>query len=654
MGPNSGDFSATLDVRIFLSRVLSRWKILAFVLFVSGMLSVSSALRKPSYRAISSLWIYSTSNSIYQSITNALAGARVGTTESQQRSIPMKYEDYLNSFEFYVELSKKIVSTDLFKKHYPVFGVTRPELPGDESLAVTLSHWVHIDRSGDLGGQNQLFLIVDAPSREVAVEFANWLAQAARDYLVERDTLDATEASRYLQSQMSQSEETIARTEELLASANSKGGAVASLSTSDDSTIRLQDLRKSLNEVVIEIEENKILLRNYQTDLKKMAPKAGDTSAKYGLPRNVSDLERQIEILEARKRSIERLVGQLASGSSLNAQRRAFDLKRRLDFEYSIFQELKRMQFQLEIERISVANRVGVFELARQFNVRRSRNVAMQVVVTLAAAFVLSILGIYLIETLRPKVNHEQTLKRAGIQLIGHLTHVSRSKIGISAFLERLGLRANTEIGEIPVGSLARFDLARLRDRLSLLQKRDEVRVVSIVSSQLGEGKSFVVSHLASALAKLGQKVLIVDTETKRSDSTEVVSLDQQADWLSRVRQTARSGVDLLTFNLGGSSLFARFDSDPDKFKKFLERAKSQYSWVLIDTPPVALSIDPLVMANHSDATIIVVRSQFTLLEEVHRLRESLSEFQVSRVYAVFNDAMPAWGLKGVLSHEKA
>lgn len=654
MGSIAADLSATLDIRVFISRVVSRWKILSLILLVAGAFSISSAVRKPSYRAISSLWIYSTSNSVYQSITNALAGAKGGTAESQQRSIPIKYEDYLNSFEFYVGLSKKLATTDLFKNNYQVFGAVDPDNPDSEALAITLSHWVHIDRSGDLGGQNQLFLIADAPNKEVAVAFVNWLAHAARDYLVERDTLDVTEASRYLQSQMNQSEDTIARTEELLASANSKGGAVATLNPNDDNTLRLQDLKKSLNEVVIEIEENKILLHNYQTDLKRMAPKSGDTSAKYGLPRNVSDLEKQIEILAARKRSIERLVTQLASGTSLNAQRRAFDLKRRLDFEYSIFQELKRMQFQLEIERISVANRVGVFELARHFNVRRSKNAGMQIVVTLFAALSLSLLGIYFLETLRPKVNHEQALKRVGVAIIGHLTHVPRSWSGISGLLERLGFRSNREVTEIPAATLARYDLARLRDRLSLMQKQEGVKVISVISAQLGEGKSFVMSHLAGALGRLGQRVLIVDTDSSKADSNEVVSLDPQADWLSRARQTARPGVDLLTFNLGGTSLFARFDSDPEKFKKFLERAKAQYAWVLIDTPPVALSVDPLIMASHSDATLMVVRSQFTLLEEVHRLKESLSEFQVPRVYAVFNDAMPAWGLKGVLVHENA
>lgn len=56
-----------------------------------------------------------------------------------------------------------------------------------------------------------------------------------------------------------------------------------------------------------------------------------------------------------------------------------------------------------------------------------------------------------------------------------------------------------------------------------------------------------------------------------------------------------------------------------------LEEAKSKFDLVLIDSPPVLMVTDPVILSTKADGTIIVVRSQKTTKPVLKRVVEVLS-----------------------------
>jgi len=52
-------------------------------------------------------------------------------------------------------------------------------------------------------------------------------------------------------------------------------------------------------------------------------------------------------------------------------------------------------------------------------------------------------------------------------------------------------------------------------------------------------------------------------------------------------------------------------------FRQLLEEARTNYDWVLIDTPPVASVTDPVICASSADLTILVVQSGSTRRQTV-------------------------------------
>lgn len=64
---------------------------------------------------------------------------------------------------------------------------------------------------------------------------------------------------------------------------------------------------------------------------------------------------------------------------------------------------------------------------------------------------------------------------------------------------------------------------------------------------------------------------------------------------------------------------------DTDYMRIFIEKAKKEFDYIFIDTPPVAIVTDALLLANYSDINLFIVRQRYTsrnTLELIEQLRE--------------------------------
>ena len=154
--------------------------------------------------------------------------------------------------------------------------------------------------------------------------------------------------------------------------------------------------------------------------------------------------------------------------------------------------------------------------------------------------------------------------------------------------------------------------------RTNLLFCGDDKKVIFVTSAIASEGKTEVVIRLAYALAELKKRILVVDTDFRKSVMTARVSALQTDGGLSHFLSGQMELTDVIyATDVSGMHIMFAGPSVPNptellsgqRFSKMLASLKERYDYILIDTPPVGLVVDGLVIAKECDGSIFVLES---------------------------------------------
>lgn len=164
-----------------------------------------------------------------------------------------------------------------------------------------------------------------------------------------------------------------------------------------------------------------------------------------------------------------------------------------------------------------------------------------------------------------------------------------------------------------------------LRTNLQFLLKQHD-KVIMFTSTTSGEGKTFIASNVAISFALLGKKVVLVGLDVRKPRLAELFEIDDhhhgitnllvkdEVNWSDVKEQIIPSGInDKLDILMAGpvppnpGELVTRESLD-----QTMEQLKEHYDYILIDTAPVGLVTDTLVLGRISNATVYVCRADFT------------------------------------------
>ena len=164
------------------------------------------------------------------------------------------------------------------------------------------------------------------------------------------------------------------------------------------------------------------------------------------------------------------------------------------------------------------------------------------------------------------------------------------------------------------------FRLLRTNANFMLSGVRDRARTIFITSTISGEGKTFVALNLASSLALLNKKVLLIGADIRKP---------RLANYLDRKPETGLTHYlmdnDLKPVDVIDSLKKENFDvifsgeipPNPSelllngRFEEIIEYGKANYDYVIIDTAPVNMVTDTLLLGHYADLFIYVVRAEF-------------------------------------------
>lgn len=171
--------------------------------------------------------------------------------------------------------------------------------------------------------------------------------------------------------------------------------------------------------------------------------------------------------------------------------------------------------------------------------------------------------------------------------------------------------------------------------------------VLVVTSAAPGDGKTFVSSHLAVALAAVDQRVVLIDADMRRPRLHTMFDR-QRAPGLSDVLLARRSGAEVLrpvaTQGLvvvpsGIPTAEASELLSLQSFRSFIEDLRSDFDWIVIDSPPVMAVTDAAVLAREASAVLFVTSAELTSLEAAEAALKVLDDAGARVVGAVLNRA---------------
>ena len=159
-----------------------------------------------------------------------------------------------------------------------------------------------------------------------------------------------------------------------------------------------------------------------------------------------------------------------------------------------------------------------------------------------------------------------------------------------------------------------------------------ESNCVAVTSWSKGEGKSTATVNLAISFAKMGKHVLLIDTDLRRPNLHNLLKLKndtgvsdiigQFGEFQTAVHRDAVANLDVLTSGAippNPSELLAS-----PYFAELLKKAKEEYDYVIMDTPPLGVVTDTLLLKDYVGGYVMVVRERITSHGDIERALQSV------------------------------
>ncbi len=294
------------------------------------------------------------------------------------------------------------------------------------------------------------------------------------------------------------------------------------------------------------------------------------------------------------------------------------DLQRRYDITKKIYNSLVT---QAEKVRLSAFDTYPSFQLLDEpFVNNEASNPNIQLIIL--GAVLISIFGSVAIILLRERHNpliSPKDIQQKNFPVLASIPYMK----GLDAHMEE--------------GINEKVEFQRLASAISLLHL--ENKSLMIASANSGEGKTTVTLGLANALIDLGFRILIVDADFRKCELTQSLGYYGQSIGDLKLRPiNVFENVDLLALRVPEERI-AEFVARGG-FEQRLNTVKNfaQYDYILVDSPPVALTSEAAILGKIIHNILFVVRAGISSRNCFHDSVEQLKRYQAEVIGLTVND----------------
>ena len=186
-----------------------------------------------------------------------------------------------------------------------------------------------------------------------------------------------------------------------------------------------------------------------------------------------------------------------------------------------------------------------------------------------------------------------------------------------------------------------------IRTNLDFISSSKKKRLISVTSTISGEGKTFVTVNLGGIIALSGQRVVILDLDMRKpkvnlafgAENVKGVStiLIERHGVQECIQPTAIESMQFISAGPTPPNPSELILSD--KFDQMIQELFLTYDVILIDTPPVGLVTDGILIMRKADIPLYIVRADYSRKAFLKNLNRLMRSNNLTRMCTILNDA---------------
>lgn len=182
--------------------------------------------------------------------------------------------------------------------------------------------------------------------------------------------------------------------------------------------------------------------------------------------------------------------------------------------------------------------------------------------------------------------------------------------------------------------------------RTGILYSSKDVKTIAVTSAFENQGKSFISFHLAYSLSQVGKRVLLVDTDMRKSVLQRRMGLDGVKLGLSEYL-SGNAELGQVIYDVGLPNMHVLFSGKlvPNASAllsaKWLENlcaeVRDSYDYVIFDTPPICVVGDAAIVASFCDGTLLVIENGVTKKKTLAQMKSEMDKVGANVIGVVQN-----------------
>lgn len=346
--------------------------------------------------------------------------------------------------------------------------------------------------------------------------------------------------------------------------------------------------------------------------------------------------------LQVQKRSVDEQYNQLMSRlSEAPTQERVLaDIGRQQTVKATLYQILLQKREENAISLASTVDQAQIVDLPESSPFPVSPKSKMILLMALAAGLCIPAGVIYLMNLLRIRIEGRNDIEK--LTKIPVLSDIFMSK-GLKDGKRTIVVRED-------VNGTMEEAFRNLRTNLGFIMKKDE-KVLICTSILPSEGKTFVSTNLAMSMALMGRKVLVVGVDVRKPRLAKLFGIKSGGHGLTTYLASDDNTDAFLREQIFSSGVHAGLDVLPaglippnpaeliasERLEQAFARFREWYDYIILDTPPLGLVSDTLLLGRLADATLVVCRCDYSLKRNFAMINSLHDENKLPHINLVLN-----------------
>jgi capsular exopolysaccharide synthesis family protein len=173
-----------------------------------------------------------------------------------------------------------------------------------------------------------------------------------------------------------------------------------------------------------------------------------------------------------------------------------------------------------------------------------------------------------------------------------------------------------------------------------------------VTSPAPGEGKTTCACNLAVGFAQAGQRTLLLDMDMRRPRVRRVWGIEEREssllhalgdepmpDFAALTHETDVKGLDVIVSQHSSQFSPSEIIGKP-RTRELIDWARAHYDRVVIDSPPVGIAADAMLLGGLADSVLVVIRFNRTRKSALGAAVEQLRRGKANVLGVVVNDVV--------------